>query len=41
MMASSYGNAIWGQYPTWMLMALTQAFVMMAPRYDDALERLT
>lgn len=41
LMASSYGNAIWGQYPTWLLMALTQAFIVLAPRYDEALEQLT
>jgi len=41
MMASSYGNAIWGQYPTCILMSLSQAFVFLSPLYDKELEHLT
>ncbi len=37
MMVSSYGNAIWGQYPTCILMALSQAFIFLAPIYDKEL----
>jgi O-antigen ligase len=40
MMVSSYGNAIWGQYPTCILMALTQAFIVLAPVYDKELASL-
>ena len=37
MMASSYGNAIWGQYPTCILMAMSQAFIFLSPIYDKQL----
>ncbi len=37
MMASSYGNAIWGQYPTCILMAMSQAFIFLSPVYDKEL----
>jgi len=37
MMVSSYGNAIWGQYPTCILMAMSQAFIFLSPVYDKEL----
>ncbi|MGE4434543.1 MAG: O-antigen ligase family protein [Bacteroidales bacterium] len=39
-MASSYGNAIYGQYPTGIITSMLQAFIFLAPKYDTAIRTI-
>lgn len=38
LMASSYGNAFFGQYPTCILASMIQAFIFISPLYDKEIE---
>ncbi|MEO2059977.1 MAG: hypothetical protein ABGW76_07845 [Mesonia sp.] len=38
-MAASYGNGVFGQFPTGVLMYVTMVFIFLAPRWDQKLQQ--
>ena len=37
-MAASYGNSVFGQFPTGILMYISMAFIFMSPKWDKQIQ---